>query len=335
MIGRIIAAAVGTTALAATAALWFGTAQPGEPEDTQSNRAAISEPTVPGEEEEMVVCVGEDKIIRAPRPEGGCPPGHRRVSLRPEEEEECPLCPPADGEAPDVSDNPALNDLERRLRALENAPYFEVIDDNEQPVFRVAPDGVTVFDRTGVVRAGFGVSQSGGYFTVKSGTSLLEASLGAAGTKAGLQIIEDGLVRLTTLAGEDSPPSLRIPSASGLIAGIGVSTAGGGAVLVGQLNGARKASMTVPDGRGVLQLSSTESGGQVSILQQRIGGGMFQIDNAQGEAVIKMGHYEHRYGIVLAGPKLGLPLVPKSGLPGSYFMGCGGQVPPACMPNVP
>ena len=62
---------------------------------------------------------------------------------------------------------------------------------------------------------------------------------------------------------------------------------------------------------------------------------MFQIDNAQGNAAIKMGHLDNRYGIVLAGPTLGLPLVPKSGLPGSYFMGCGSQAPPACMPNVP
>jgi hypothetical protein len=295
----------------------------------------MTAPAVPGDEEELVVCVGQDAIIRAPLPQGGCPAGHRKVNLRPEEEEECPLCPPADGKEPDVSDNPALNDLERRVRALENAAYFEVIDDNEQPVFRVAPDGVSIFNRSGVAMAGFGVAQSGGYFTVSSGTALLEASIGAAGTKAGLQIVEDGLVRLTALAGEGSPPSLRIPSASGLIAGIGVSTAGPGALLVGELDGRLKASLTVPGGRGLLQLNSSDAGGQVSILEQGIGGGMFQIDNAQGNAAIKMGHLNHRYGIVLAGPTLGLPLVPKSGLPGSYFMGCGGQAPPACVPNVP
>ena len=335
MTGRMIAAGVGTTAMAATAALWFGVAQPGEPEDTRSDRAAMTAPA-PGDEDEMVVCVGDDdKLIRTTLPAGGCPPGHKRVSLRPEEEEECPLCPPADGQEPDVSDNPALNDLERRIRALENAPYFEVIDDNEQPIFRVAPDGVRIFNRSGVAMAGFGAAQSGGYFSVSSGTALLEASLGAAGTKAGLQIVEDGLVRLTALAGEGSPPSLRIPSASGLIAGIGASTAGSGALLLGQLDGTLKASFSVPDGRGLLQLNSNANGGQVSLLGQSIGGGMFQIDNAQGNAAIKMGHLNNRYGIVLAGPTLGLPLVPKSGLPGSYFMGCGGQTPPSCVPNVP
>ena len=31
-----------------------------------------------------------------------------------------------------------------------------------------------------------------------------------------------------------------------------------------------------------------------------------------------------RYGAVLAGPTLGFPYVPASGLPGSYFLGCAG-----------
>jgi hypothetical protein len=47
-----------------------------------------------------------------------------------------------------------------------------------------------------------------------------------------------------------------------------------------------------------------------------------------------MGHNGNRYGIVLAGPVLGLPLVPRSALPGSYFMGCASGDKPACVPSV-
>ncbi len=327
-------AAVSTTAAAAaSAAVWLAVApQHTAPGAAPSNQSAIASPA---EDDLVEVCVGADQIVRALLPQGGCPPGHRKESLRPPEEEECPLCPPSDKPEPDSTANEALNDLERRLRALENAPYFEVVNDNEQPVFRVGPTGVSVFNKSGVAVAAFGTSQDGGYFTASSGTALIKASLVASGTRTGLQIVEDGLVRLSALAGEESGPSLLIPSANGVIAGIGASKVGSGAVLIGGLDGRLKASLTVPGGRGLLQLSSTEKGGQLSLLEQNIGGGMFQIDNAQGNAAIKMGHLGNRYGIVLAGPNLGFPLVPKSGLPGSYFMGCGSQAPPACVPAVP
>ena len=49
-------------------------------------------------------------------------------------------------------------------------------------------------------------------------------------------------------------------------------------------------------------------------MEQGIGGGMLQIDSKDG-AIVKMGHVGNRYGIVMAGPRPGLPLVPKSGLP--------------------
>jgi hypothetical protein len=55
---------------------------------------------------------------------------------------------------------------------------------------------------------------------------------------------------------------------------------------------------------------------------------------ADGNAAVRMGHNGNRYGIVLAGPVLGLPLVPRSGLPGSYFMGCAGGERPACVPSI-
>jgi hypothetical protein len=331
----MIGAALATTA-AGSAAVWMAVAPQNAPSGAApSGQGAVAAPAVAGIQDVVDVCIGGDDIIRAPLPSGACPPGHREVSLRPPEEEDCPLCPKADGEPPDLSNNEKLNDLERRLRKLENAPYFEVINDSEQTVFRVGPDGVSLFNRTGVAVAGFGATQNGGYFTASSGSALLKASMVATGTEAGVQIVEDDLVRLSALAGEGKPPSLQMPSANGVIAGIGASTVGSGALLLGERDGRLKASLSFPNGRGQLQLNSGENGGQVSMLEQAIGGGMFQIDNDKGSAAVKMGNLNNRYGIVLAGPNLGFPLVPKSGLPGSYFMGCGGQAPPACMPNVP
>jgi hypothetical protein len=40
--------------------------------------------------------------------------------------------------------------------------------------------------------------------------------------------------------------------------------------------------------------------------------------------MVKFGVNQDRYGVVLAGPVSGFPLVPGSGLPGSYFLGCAG-----------
>ena len=72
----------------------------------------------------------------------------------------------------------------------------------------------------------------------------------------------------------------------------------------------------------------------ISMMEQGIGGGMLQIDSKDG-AVVKMGNVNNAYGIVMTGPRPGLPLVPKSGLPGSYFLGCKSDQRPACTPVVP
>jgi hypothetical protein len=105
-------------------------------------------------------------------------------------------------------------------------------------------------------------------------------------------------------------------------------------LLVGTRTGQVKAKLMVPDERGVVSVSKEDEGGGLSLLEAKIGGGLLDIADG-GDSAVKMGHVEHRYGIVLAGPVLGLPLVPKSGLPGSYFMGCAGEAPPACAPAVP
>ena len=332
----IILAAVTTTAAAAGAG-WYATASRG----ANPGGAAPSQPSpapsapAPGGRDVIVVCVAADDVVHAPTPEGGCAAGQRTVELDPEKEE-CPMCPPFDEPKPDDStDNEALNDLERRIRALENAPYFEVVNDSDQTVFRVAPDGVSMFNTaTGVPQAMFGTSESGGYFTARSASASLEASMAATNTTAGFQIREDGLVRMSLSTREGGGSSLRVSSGKGVIAGIGESADRPGTLLLGTLTGAVKATMSIPGSKGMFHLDKDAGTGGLSLMEQGSGGGMFQLDGATG-AVVKMGNVGNRYGIVMTGPTLGFALVPKSGLPGSFFLGCGSQAPPACVPEVP
>ncbi len=329
-IGATAAAAGGAAAIWLTLASQGGVAEMGTGAETeQTQRPPRTDDDV------VVVCVAADSVVHAPRSEGNCAPGQREVSL--ELEETCEQCPPFNEPPPSENrDNAELNALDRRIRALENAPYFEVVDDRERPMFRVGPDGVSVFNESGSIVSAFRVTEYGGHFTASSPSGAREASLGAMGTTSGLLVTEAGMVRASLLAKEDTnSASLRFPSANGLIAGIGTSRDNTGALLVGDLAGGLKASLTVPGGRGMIRVQKDEKGSGVSLLEQSSGGGLFEIDNSLGMSAIKMGGVNNRYGLVVAGPTLGLPLIPKSALPGSYFMGCGSQAPPACMPNIP
>jgi hypothetical protein len=114
------------------------------------------------------------------------------------------------------------------------------------------------------------------------------------------------------------------------IAGIGESSAGTGALVIGNSNGQVKASMTLAEGKGMLSLFNKKRADILSLTEGATGGGLLTIGDADGAPMVKMGVNEGRYGIVLAGPVAGFPLVPSSGLPGSYFLGCSGGA--ACRP---
>lgn len=325
----IVVAATATTAAAAAAAAWIVVGAGNAPAATPSGQGAPASTTPPaGAMDVIVVCVAPDRVLHQPLSENSCPPGHQIISLEPVDP--CPLCPPGDTPQESSAD-PALNDLERRLHALEHAPYFEVVNDDEKPVFVVSQDGVRVFDKAGVPKAAFGSSGGGGYFTASSG--LADASMTATATTGGVQFVEDGLTRLVLSGSDSGGSSLLVPSGSGVIAGIGASKDGPGTLLVGTLEGRVKATLSVPGDRAMVQVTG-ENDAQISMMEQGIGGGMLQLDSRDG-AIVKMGHVDNRYGIVMAGPRPGMPLVPKSGLPGGFFMGCGGSAPPACAPIAP
>jgi hypothetical protein len=326
---KMMVVALASTAAAASAGVYYLSAQNTAAAPTGAGAAAPVQSSAPTPDQEVViVCAGGDDVLQAPLPQGGCAPGQRTISLL--RENECPLCPP-DESAADTSDDPAVKDLEKRVHALEHAPYFEVVDDDEKPIFVVSQDGVRVFSKGGIPRAAFGSIAGGGYFTVSNGFA--EASVTATSTTGGVQFVEDGLTRLIASGSDSGGASLRIPSGNGVVAGIGVSKDGPGTLLIGTLAGQVRATFSVPGERAMVQIQGVNDAG-ISMMQQGTGGGMLQIDSKDG-AVVKMGNVNNAYGIVMTGPRPGLPLVPKSGLPGSYFMGCKSDQRPACTPVVP
>jgi hypothetical protein len=104
-------------------------------------------------------------------------------------------------------------------------------------------------------------------------------------------------------------------------------------LLVGTRTGQVRSTLSVPGDRAMLQVQG-ENGAAISLMEQRTGGGMLQLDSKAG-AIVKMGNVENHHGIVMTGPTLGIALIPKSGLPGSFILGCGSYSPPACTPVVP
>jgi len=128
--------------------------------------------------------------------------------------------------------------------------------------------------------------------------------------------------------------SLRVPPASGdaakAVAAIGESKAQSGLVLIGDAQGSRKASITIADGKGILSLYNGDDK-PILTFGEAIGnaGGSLVIGDVNSEPKVKMGSNGERYGAVLALP-VGVPYVPRSGLPGSYFLGCAGGR--ACVP---
>ena len=226
----------------------------------------------------------------------------------------------------------ALADLEQRIRNLENTSYFEVVSQKtEKTIFRVGPGGARFFNEAGIAVAAIGTTEVGGFFTGRS-TSGAEASIGASGLRAGVRIGDSGLTR-TDLGTDAGPFGLRFPGGNGLIAGLGESRAGSGAVVVGTIAGVSQGSIVVSDSRPMVSLTKDAGPGSMAFAEATIGGGFLHVVMAGGQSAVKMGNNGGRYGIVLTGPILGVPYVPRTGVAGSYFVGCASGEKPACLPE--
>lgn len=254
--------------------------------------------------------------------------------------------------APSDSESDQLADLERRVGELESGDLFTVVNDRGKKVFSItsanSASTATIFNSSEVALAFMGATASGAYFEARAADGSWRATLSADENWAGLRLMErvtenvndqgatrqvtSDVARIELGRRETGNYALRFPAKSGEpIAGIGESKAGSGAIVVGDPDGKRRAAILVgDDGKGIIGIYNT-GGNAILAFGEAVGngGGALAIGDAKSEPRVKMGTKDNRYGVVMALPQ-GLPYVPKSGLPGSYMLGCAGGS--ACVP---
>lgn len=312
-------AAIGSASIAAASVTWAVATS--SPADDSSRQSSGGEP---------VVCAGPDTVLRLVAGDGKtCPPGKERVDVS-EAEAEVPEVDDAGMDEPgaaerEKSKSPRLAALERRISALEQRSLFEVVDKAGNPIFRVAPESVLVYNNAQEPVAAIRASSKGGEFISRSAEGL-GAAFGVSGLRSGVRISENGVTRADIGKQAQGNYAMRFVSpGGGVIAGVGESRGGTGAAIVGALTGTLLASMTSADGKGAIGVSSSSGAPVLSLSEGATRGGLLAIGDAASEPMVKMGVAQDRYGIVLTGPRAGFPLIPASGLPGSYIIGCSGS----------
>jgi len=252
------------------------------------------------------------------------------------------------------SEADALADLEQRVDNLQYQrypPLFEVVDPQDKPIFAVTStanwNAASVYDSNGKDVVNMYAGRDGGNFVVRSDGNETRAYLGIDNAWAGLRVIEHITEAITDkyatrdvtreaarieLGGQaHGNYSLKFPASTGagLLAGIGESKAGTGAIVIGDSQGRRRASMFVgDDNKGIIGIYNAQ-GKAILTLGEAVGntGGSLVIGDANSEPRVKMGTSDKGYGVVMTFP-LGFAYVPKSGLAGSYMLGCAPG--PAC-----
>lgn len=278
----------------------------------------------------VTVCVGPDSVLRAPA-SGVCPPGSRQTNLA-GALVSADVVDASDALGPTKKREATLDwrlqKLEERVASLQNGALFEVVNEKGDVIFRVTPDRVQLYGENKSKAAEIIATPDGGEFVAHSRDGKLSTFFGAYGDRAGLRITEGGYARLDLLKQVSGNYSLRIHAGVGDIAGIGESQAGTGVLAVGDIAGNHRATLEVDGGKGSVNVFNKAGQGVASLTQSENGGGLLVLANAAGSATVLMKTNDNRYGVVMALPA-GLPYVPKSGLPGSYMLGCAGG--PACV----
>ena len=286
--------------------------------------------TSPAGDNDVTVCIGADSVLRVPAA-GICPNGSTLVKLAGPDLEKPD---PPDDETPGGAKKPGesyedqLADLENQIKKIESA-LFEVVDQNGKVMFRVTSDSVRLYNEDGRGVAAMVASPEGGHFTSWSADRKITATIGADRDRVGFQLFEGNMPSLSLLKQDAGNYSLKFTSGKNIIAGIGESKAGTGALVVGDSQGKTKASMTVNDGKGALSIFNSSGNGVASLSESVNAGGLLVLTDASSNVMVKMGTNYNRYGVVMTFPP-GFPYVPRSGLPGSYFLGCAAG--PSCIP---
>jgi hypothetical protein len=317
-------AAVGVVTVGAVSVVWVnGRPGPQSAQGTPSRR----------DDHKRIVCVASDSVIHV---ESGtvCAAGQTPLPLA--------LSPPAPSDPTKPSRHPGdqLADLERRLAALQKSPLFTVVDKEDHPMFAVMPGRAVVYHPSSFDEVvSIGAGEDGGILTVSAANDALRVNIAASASRTGLWSERDGVKRLELGMSAIGTSSLKIlTSESKVVAGMGESRAGTGAIVVANRQGQTLASMTVVDddalgagtAKGAIGVFNRKGAAVLSLTEGATGGGLLTIGDASSTPMVKMGVKDDRYGVVLAGPRAGFPLVPRSGLPGSYFLGCAGGA--ACVP---
>jgi|GEM_PF-1606822 len=283
---------------------------------------------------DVKVCVGSDSVLRSPDEKTGlCPKGTEQLTLAWAELEK--LDPPDENDplGPAKKKKSELDqqlaDLEKRVNDLEGSPLFEVVDKAGRVMFSVAPGKVQLYNEEQTAVAGMLATAEGGQFVARSTDRSISLFIGAYGERAGLRVSEANQPRLDLLRQTAGNYSLRIRYGDDNVAGIGESRAGTGALVIGDKGGQPKAGMQVNDGKGTVNIFNSDGNGVALLTQSPNGGGLLVLTDAHSNARVMMGNNNNRYGVVMTFPS-GFPYVPKSGLPGSYMLGCAGGA--ACVP---
>jgi hypothetical protein len=301
---------------------------------------AAQQPPI-GPTDNVVICADSANVLHARAARAGCA---ARETPLPAQATHSPPTPSTDGldldnwRVDSENDRPkgnTLADLEARVARLKlDLAYFTVVDRDGSKIFEVMSDAATVYshDSHVSVAAMSTASDNGGILAARSGDGSHVMKFGGVGSKVGVQISWDGVPRLQLGRFDSGTFSLKVwtPGGGGgqTIAGIGESRAGTGALVISTRAGRPRASMMVDQGRGQVNIFDDTGASVASIREAESGDGLLSL----GKTVefVKM-VVNGAYGAVLAGPVLGFPHVPASGIPGSYLLGCAGG--PACHPT--
>lgn len=282
------------------------------------------------QDNDVNVCVGSDSILRSPA-SGLCPTGSQKFRLsgpdikKLNDSDNDPLGPT---QQPDQSKSDPLADVQRRLNNLEKPSVFEVVDQQDRTIFSVAPGRVLLYTKGGAVVAAMGATSEGGVFAARTPDAKLTTFIRALDDRVGFRLKEGDFTQVDLGRQAAGNYSFKIPLGDNVIAGIGESKAGTGAVIIGDGSGRTRAAMEVNDGKGALDVFNAEGNCVASLTESVNGGGLLVLTDAGSRATVMM-KANKGYGVVMAFPP-GFPYVPKSGLPGSYMLGC--TAGPACVP---
>lgn len=331
MLGRFAGLGAATAATAAASVAWL-TLGPG-PQRPARKSAATAE--TPGRG--LIVCVGEDTILRAMPASLGCLPGQVPLPLEPMTNTPDPLnildlyddddSKPASSTEPPTANADLLTQLEQRVGRLRRSPLFTVVDKDGQPLFSVRPGAVLEYNASGAAVAAIRATEDGGFFRSMASDASVAVSTGVGEWRAGLTIKEGEASKVELgrqPAGNFALKFVSTSPADEPIAGIGEARGGAGALAVGPSGGQRMASLSVDEGRGAFSIFSRGGTNIATLRQSEAGGGILILGDGGGRQMVKMVVNDDRYGAVLTGPGAGFPFIPASGLPGSYFFGCAG-----------